>query len=358
MDIIDAIEKGITIIQYLREFIDNVKKAPETLRFLEIQAIGVKTLLDELYYAPPEALIPLAEDRSQLEELSTLVRHHLREIETFIGTVHKKDKAGTLRLRKSVWIRRRISGDDAEQLSSRLVSLRDALQTIAVSTVMRSNKRQEGNHAEILQILRAIGLHTSATRWQQTINPQPVTHVPSGPSSSLRLQCLDGCLCRCHSRATRQVMPEGLVPLFGRLHVSRRLLSALPFAAIPLECNVQSCRRSDSSPRTLTWTLPPWWPSFDLSIFLRRLTVHASIRTPNLVSLHAPLWDLIARSDIEGVRALLISGAASIDDINVWGITVLVYAVRSWFRSPCSQRYEMLRFLAESGADPDLSFAY
>ncbi|KAI0690958.1 hypothetical protein BC835DRAFT_1362269, partial [Cytidiella melzeri] len=50
---------------------------------------------------------------------------------------------------------------------------------------------------------------------------------------------------------------------------------------------------------------------------------YLSIRTPRFVRSDAPIWQLILRADVDGVRELFLSGEASVHDVDEDGDTVL-----------------------------------
>lgn len=135
MDIVEAIEKSITVIQRLKVLIDDVKKAPKTLEDLLVQATLVQALVTELKCCCSDGLL-LHEDLLQLEELRSRVQRQAEEVEAFANKVQKKDKAGKTVMRKVQWVWTKITGDDALRLLGELKDIHHALRIIVELVIM------------------------------------------------------------------------------------------------------------------------------------------------------------------------------------------------------------------------------
>ncbi|KAI0339175.1 hypothetical protein BDW22DRAFT_651004 [Trametopsis cervina] len=329
MDIVEAIEKSIAVIQRLKVLIDDVKKAPETLKDLLVQATLVQALVTELKCCRSDGLL-LYEDLLQLEELRSRVQHLAEEVDAFANKVQKKDKAGKTVMRKVQWVWMKITGDDALRLLGELKDIHHAMRIIVELVIIRSQRLQHRTQAYILTAVQ-----TADTSRQHVSNTHRSRQVSIERPSSHRLQCLEGCSCRCHGAVTRQVMPQAMRLYLGSLHVSRRLLHDLPIASVPLECNVQTCRRDKDPRNDVVWTVPTWWPSLNITLSSKKLTFYATIRSPRLVPPDAPLWHTILQADVGALQALFTSGEASVDDVNETGWTVCL-PVRSHSVAPVS----------------------
>ncbi|KAI0688283.1 hypothetical protein BC835DRAFT_1373290 [Cytidiella melzeri] len=87
---------------------------------------------------------------------------------------------------------------------------------------------------------------------------------------------------------------------------------------------------------------------------------YLSIHTPRFVRNDAPIWQLILRADVDGLRELFKSGEASVQDVDENGDTVLYYAHLTWLATShhvTSRQerasYDMIKFLVHAGADPE-----
>ncbi|KAI0687383.1 hypothetical protein BC835DRAFT_1419898 [Cytidiella melzeri] len=111
-------------------------------------------------------------------------------------------------------------------------------------------------------------------------------------------------------------------------------------------------------PSQTVWYLPSWMVKVEAQVLS---PFYLSIHTPRFVRNDAPIWQLILRADVDGVREQFKSGEASVYDVNEGGRTVLSYARDAWLHSRCSNpgqvraSYDMFAFLEDAGADPEFS---
>ncbi|KAI0687385.1 hypothetical protein BC835DRAFT_408420 [Cytidiella melzeri] len=181
-----------------------------------------------------------------------------------------------------------------------------------------------------------------------SVRTSTATHRPLNAPFRNRLRCLEGCACRCHSPGTSQVIAGYLAPYIGQVHVPKRR-----------PCNVQTCRQDQSIPGQAVWFLPSWMFKVEAQI---SSPFYLSIRTPRFVRNDAPIWELIMGADVDGVRGLLLSGEASVHDVDEDGDTVLYYAHDAWVKGrqfatsgQVMASHDIIKLLVEAGADPEFS---
>lgn len=142
----------------------------------------------------------------------------------------------------------------------------------------------------------------------------------SFPKAS-RLQCLEDCQCRCHYRSVIR-SPKYLSDWLGDFFLACSNLSWY-FSGLVL-CNEQTCRRSRSSLTELRYFFPPWFnhtiASFSASFTFRMLPLNISLRTRRTIPYDSPILVSVQEGNIEGMRGLLRSGTASVDDVDPYGL--------------------------------------
>ncbi|KAI0685596.1 hypothetical protein BC835DRAFT_508407 [Cytidiella melzeri] len=153
------------------------------------------------------------------------------------------------------------------------------------------------------------------------------------PPSRNSLRCLEGCECRCHSSGTSQVVARWLTAYIGKVNIPKRRA-----------CNVQTCRQDRTTASQVVWYLPLWMAKVEVQVLS---PFYLSIRTPRLVRGNAPIWRCINRADINGVRELLLSGEASVLDVDERGNTVLHVSF-----CPVSHRHESTDRQLQVGVQP------
>ncbi|KAI0337860.1 hypothetical protein BDW22DRAFT_1433025 [Trametopsis cervina] len=186
---LSTIEDAVKVVKLLKELIGDWKKAPEAIKLLEIEAAAVETLLLDLGTHHSRSLDGIAEEGARVGELDSLVRRHLKEIEKFLEEVQMKSPSGTVRVKKRVWLWKKISGDDVKELSSQLAALRGVLYTMAASTLIQSSAQHEQTLVNILQTQRATKSDPSVAHQQ----PTPAAPVPQQRYG--HSQSLEGCHC-------------------------------------------------------------------------------------------------------------------------------------------------------------------
>lgn len=141
----------------------------------------------------------------------------------------------------------------------------------------------------------------------------------SGP-----LQCLKNCSCRCHYRSvirSPRYFSNYLGDFFFRV-------SNVPWCFSPLvQCNEQSCRRSIGSSAELRYFLPSWLSgsiaSFNVNFILRMLPLNICLQTRQTIPYDSPILVCVQERDTEGIRSLLRSGRASLNDVDPYGLGLL-----------------------------------
>jgi len=344
-------------IKFIKNTLDNLKNAPNELQSLRDRVEDIESSLAELERKEVASLFHSEQDIKRINRLAERVGKCLSEIEVFMKGMLKNRKDGEKRVDKVMWLWK---GKDIARLKGHLVDLEGTLH----STWDLVHSRSQIQQAEMLREVESklVGMSSSfdmsfaALRIRQA----PVASFSSGVPlratqhrEARRLRCLEDCTCRCHTTSSRELIPKTVSTYIGQIHASKRLMDDLHIA--PLECNVQTCRRDRKISAKVTWYPPSWMPYLSWQIPLGRLSIYFSIRTPRLVSLAAPIWDAIWNESVDELKALLLAGEASVHDVNEFDRTPLKYACELWQRYRSEPSYEVIKFLVEAGADPDLA---
>lgn len=161
--------------------------------------------------------------------------------------------------------------------------------------------------------------------------PRSETHQVRSPirgslklSRSGPLQCLKNCSCRCHYRSVIR-SPRYFSNYLGDFFFG---ISNVPWCFSPLvECNEQSCRRSIRSSAELRYFLPSWFggsiASFNVNFILRVLPLNICLQTRNTIPYDSPILVRVQEGDTDGIRCLLRSGMASLNDVDPYGLGLL-----------------------------------
>lgn len=133
-----------------------------------------------------------------------------------------------------------------------------------------------------------------------------------------RLQCLDGCPCRCHSHRIFR-SPFGVSPILGDffLRYRRKKLT---------ECDVQTCRGNERFEAILRFVLPSFVSrvaNIQFNIALRAVPFKLLINTRTTIPYDSPIFIFVQEGNIEGIKDLLISGKASLSDVDPYGLGLL-----------------------------------
>ena len=139
-----------------------------------------------------------------------------------------------------------------------------------------------------------------------------------------RLQCLEGCLCRCHTRVTCR-SPRYLSTYLGDMFLGG---SSLPWSISSFfQCNEQTCRRTRNLDADIRYYLPQWVltavASFNLTFSLRMIPLKVHLQTRNTIPYCSPILECIQVGDINAVRTHLVSGKASLNDVDPYGLGLL-----------------------------------
>ncbi len=142
------------------------------------------------------------------------------------------------------------------------------------------------------------------------------------------LQCENPCACCCHDTRLTRATPYWGSSWFGNLYLPRSFFHR-SFAS----CNVQTCRRTHKSCQLakIKFFFPSWFLSVEMKIRLEAFPVHFYLQTPRRVPNMSPIFRCVVRMDIEGVRKLLVSGEASVNDVNEegWGVLHVCFQTES-----------------------------
>ncbi len=153
------------------------------------------------------------------------------------------------------------------------------------------------------------------------------------------LQCETPCECCCHDTRLTHATPYWGSSWFGNLYLPRCFFHR-SFTC----CNVQTCRRTQKNRQIakIKWFFPSWFIAVDMKIRLQAFPVHFCLQTPRRVPETSPIFGCIQRMDIDGVRGLLGSAEASVNDVDEDGWAVLHVCSQTemsiYFSSPASAR--------------------
>ena len=163
-------------------------------------------------------------------------------------------------------------------------------------------------------------------------------------NSSKQGQCAAWCSCACHSRRIL-ISPWLLKALLGEITVHHTSLKPT--------CSEMKCGRSNRGTLYLTYQFPSFLLSRYISLTMSYASVHGpqfALRMPRVTKWCHSLWKYLRIGDIVAIQELFSKGMASPFDTNYYGSNSLVYA------GSCGNS-EVVQFLLQQGADPDLSNA-
>lgn len=118
------------------------------------------------------------------------------------------------------------------------------------------------------------------------------------------------------------------MPYLGRFTISKQLLHKVWLAS--LECDVQTCRRDQTTPYTVKWCLPTAFPHLNVHLQFGHLSFVLSIHAPRIIPSTAKIWDALLDEDLDGLRALFETRQASVYDTDEEGDTVLGVSLRAF----------------------------
>lgn len=150
------------------------------------------------------------------------------------------------------------------------------------------------------------------------------TASQSVPSPHMPLQCFEGCSCRCHRRAVIR-SPRSMSGLVGDVFIG---YSNLPWSLSGLvACTEQTCRRSQRIKADMAHFSPPWVGqvigSLTVSVRLRWLPLNIHVRSRQVIPYDSPITMCVQQGDLDGARKLLLSGEASVNDVDPYGLGLL-----------------------------------
>jgi hypothetical protein len=62
---------------------------------------------------------------------------------------------------------------------------------------------------------------------------------------------------------------------------------------------------------------------FNMSFILSIISLHVSVKTPNTIPYDSPILIAVQEGQVKGIRSLLCSGRASLNDIDPYGFGLL-----------------------------------
>ena len=148
------------------------------------------------------------------------------------------------------------------------------------------------------------------------------------------LQCQDDCRCACHKRVLLR-SPRNLSTYMGDAFLGMQSLPWL-FSSF-VQCDEQTCRRSQQLSADFRYRLPSWFilafASFSMSFALRFIPLQIFLSTRNVIPYDSPILVCIQEGDLDRAKNLFFSGKASLNDVDPYGLGVLYYASYYCWRS-------------------------
>ncbi len=145
------------------------------------------------------------------------------------------------------------------------------------------------------------------------------------------LKCLHVCPCQCHNVSLTRVTPQLFSPIIGDLYLSlpNRIIWSL--CSSLSECNVQTCRRTRLTSAHIKYFLPTWFIDVQMQIRFQKTPIQFILQTPRIIQKDSPIFQHARNMDVDGIRALLVSRCASVNDVdpNGDGILHVSYHVKS-----------------------------
>jgi hypothetical protein len=163
---------------------------------------------------------------------------------------------------------------------------------------------------------------------QQHLNGPGETNAPlffpSNTAMVTSLSCLEDCRCRCHLWSVIR-SPRLLSNYLGNVVLG---FSNLPWAASQLsKCDEQTCRRTASLGTEIKYFLPSWFSyavaNFKVDLATRFFPLNIQVRSLNTVPYDSPILVCTQEGDLEGIMRLLQSSAASLYDVDPYGLGLL-----------------------------------
>ena len=154
-------------------------------------------------------------------------------------------------------------------------------------------------------------------------------------------RCPAWCSCICHTSSSLR-SPWAFKTFFGAICLQHSNQHA--------QCNEKSCRRLEASTFNLVYQLPRFLMCRYIAMTMRYTPVdgpHFSLRMPRVTTWTHLLWNYAMVGNLVAIQKMFTEGRASPYDVNVHGSGALIYAMSH-------NRSEIVRFLLDQGADPEL----
>ena len=154
-------------------------------------------------------------------------------------------------------------------------------------------------------------------------------------------RCPAWCSCVCHTISSFR-SPWAFRTLFGEI--------CLQYSGQQARCNEKSCCRPEISTINLVYQLPRFLMCRYIAMTMRYAPLDGpqfSLRMPRVTTWSHLLWNYAMVGNLVAIQKMFAEGCASPYDVNVHGSGALVYAVSH-------NRLEIVRFLLDQGADPEL----
>ncbi|KAI3328112.1 ankyrin [Xylariaceae sp. AK1471] len=384
--IIGLVAFGATVGNSLYSLIDTLKGAPNEILALSDEVTDFRSILSQLLearsseeFAHQSCLIDLypaeRKGRKILEEVEILIQHVLKET-SLVGRVTKVDRVMWLRYAKK-----------ATKLQNALRVQKATISSFLAMGILKSSAKQgllisqletkidvitESQLSLLQKQEEMVAEVKSSTRFQQISRPpkpnEPATvksvqshmHTTSEAwsTSHIRnapLECFEDCPCRCHFKAVIR-SPQHLSRCLGNFFFG---CSNLPwsFSGV-VQCSERTCRRSRQSISELRYFLPTWvgnvLAGLNITVNFHLIPLTINIQSRHTIPYDSPILVCTQEGDIQGIRKLLKSGKASLNDVDPYGLGLLYYAVYYCRRASGNDiAIKTCQLLLDMGAHPE-----
>jgi hypothetical protein len=345
-----TVKKGQHIIQKVEALIVKVRKEglekdgeTHVNRFQWMRMVKKAKKLQELLRAQKSTMCNFI----ALRMLKSSAQHglHVTRLEMKMDMIIK-NQLSLMEIQNGITPKSRIAQENGDGIDER----GDDQQTFCEWSVTRPSR----NPAFPL----SLSMETSLSRHRPNTPKEKNDPLFSGPrmSTVTPLSCLEDCRCRCHFRSVIR-SPRLLSNRLGAIILG---FSNLPWALSGFsQCNEQTCRRKRFPKTEVKCFLPSWFgyavANFKVDFAVRFLPLNVCVRTLNTIPYDSPILVCTQEGNIQGVMKLLQSDAASLYDVDPYGLGLLYYASYYCWRSSGKEvAVRTCQFLLDIGADADI----
>ncbi|WEW57922.1 hypothetical protein PRK78_003389 [Emydomyces testavorans] len=240
--------------------------------------------------------------------------------------------------------------DVTDQVMSKLPRSHDQQTILSEWSANASSRKTAFPHS--LSMKTSISCHRPNAPKEKRAAPFSLPNTPTATP----LSCLEDCRCQCHFRSVIR-SPRLLSNCLGDIILG---FCNLPWAVSRFsQCDEQTCRRKRAPKTEVKYFLPSWFgyavANFKVDFAVRFLPLNVRVRTLNTIPYDSPILVCTQEGNLEGIIRLLQSGAASLYDVDPYGLGLLYYAsYYCWRSSGKDVAVRTCQFLLDIGADTDM----